>query len=454
MAIVSTDLCELLDEVLDSSFTAPVDVKNFFDSRSKVEPDFFEECASTVSLGRPKKEKSAEAKEARKKYVAAASRKSRAKRKMELQKMQVRAEELELEQEDFMKIIAELQNEIQTLKRSRETLGHSSLENENKLLRAEVKRHKVFIDELSVCLNKHPSFTLEEKIRLASTGVDSAIGQMMGLAANSILDNWETKLVQFPADIPNHGSTAELKYQYLPYGASRNEAKRVNFRLDLHNVPGNAKKMAEKTWLMVNTEEFFTEEMAHLFPETKCEWTPVSNFFQDSSESSEKGNHEFIWDEGRNRMSIWKYSEESLKGDKNKFFSPCTTAYREMELDRFIFPGPSSKERSTKEKNDSLRGYLLCTTMAHSSIYKFLPDSPDFKRIRSSSYEGTVILEGDDSSKCTFSYICSTPVERGNCTYYDPEASLPVDEHGNINPNFFEYIKTTMNWLMQFSQDE
>lgn len=88
--------------------------------------------------------------------VAAASRKTRLKRKLEKQGLISRNEDLEKEQKSFRKTIAELQSEIQNLKHAQCSNGSIDLKTENLLLRAEVKRHKTFLNHIKFLMDDVP----------------------------------------------------------------------------------------------------------------------------------------------------------------------------------------------------------------------------------------------------------------------------------------------------------
>jgi len=138
-------------------------------------------------------------------------------------------------------MIANLQNEIQNLKNNQCIFGKIDLETENLLLRAEVKRHKMFIQQVTrLACSTVPKyqFSPQERIKLANNGIESAIGQLLGMCYTSIVDrNW-TQPFRFDPKIEKlAGVTIICRYQLLPLGSTPKTAARINIRQDVHNMP-------------------------------------------------------------------------------------------------------------------------------------------------------------------------------------------------------------------------
>mmetsp|Transcript_31656 Transcript_31656/g.39012 ORF Transcript_31656/g.39012 Transcript_31656/m.39012 type:complete len:416 (+) Transcript_31656:238-1485(+) len=264
--------------------------------------------------------------DAKKKYIAAASRKTRAKRKIERDQMSLRTMELEQEQEEFKKTIAHLQNQIQALKRCRSSFGHIDLSTENRLLRAEVKRHRCFIDQISQIRTSLPKYTREEKLRLAKTGVDSAVGQGLGLAYSSMLSSaWKRVSIPVPKSLLSVIDSEEkihIRYQYLPHGASRKEAKRVNVRVDVFNVDLSPDSLIDTIWKNYNDPDWGVY-MRSIYANRGVEsgYEELDGFFNDTEGNAVNANHDSFWDENQYRMKLWRYAEKfkNLEEAKKKY---------------------------------------------------------------------------------------------------------------------------------------
>ena len=156
--------------------------------------------AASTTYSNQRSSSSSEDEKARKRAsVAAASRKLRMKRKLEKTELKNRNEELEEEQKNFNKTIADLQLEIQTLRGTSCSFGKSDLKLENLLLRAEVKRHKTLVNHLRYLTNYFPEyeFSAKDKVEITKNVVESAIGQMLGLLYTSIMDQSGWGVVEY-----------------------------------------------------------------------------------------------------------------------------------------------------------------------------------------------------------------------------------------------------------------
>mmetsp|Transcript_19610 Transcript_19610/g.25421 ORF Transcript_19610/g.25421 Transcript_19610/m.25421 type:complete len:494 (-) Transcript_19610:194-1675(-) len=179
----------------------------------------------------------------------AASRKYRSKRKHERKELEARNLELECEQASFRQKIGDLQNEIQALKHSKVDVGRIDLKTENMLLRAEVKRHKTFVHHIHAMMHNFPKykFTKEEKTELLRDGVESITGQVLGMCYTSIADKSWNYVEYFPTVKHLKGTKVVCRWQYLPFGSSKETATRLNLRTDTYNMPEKTAKVLKRT---------------------------------------------------------------------------------------------------------------------------------------------------------------------------------------------------------------
>mmetsp|Transcript_9578 Transcript_9578/g.12423 ORF Transcript_9578/g.12423 Transcript_9578/m.12423 type:complete len:481 (+) Transcript_9578:320-1762(+) len=455
----STELLDLLGEVLDSSFSESVEIHDLFGETSSStsstleDPQTYPKAASqelSTSSKTTTMKSDADIKaeqEARRRYVAAASRRARVKRKTEYEQMSLRTLELEQEQDEFQKEIATLQNEIQTLKRCRGELRHRDLRMENQLLRAEVKRYKAFVDVLNQSVRSLPSYTREEKLRLARTGVESSVGQMLGLGYTSIRDDsWKFVYAPIPADINGvaPGQNVYIKYQYLPHGSSRDSAKRVNLRTDVFAVEGTPKLLANRMWTAINSEDFI-QRFASIqnFDGIQFSWKPIDDFFEDSyQEGIVNGAVSSFGEQKDERIKVYKYAEEIDDGTRHD--SICIISYDSVVFSADGFPNCAGKLKENVCEDavspEDVPGYVITLTVAHPGVEKLVAEKPGFRRVRGSLYEGYIIQESKIPGMSVVSSIASTPIETGSLALMDPSFIHPIDPNGTISEMYMQII--------------
>lgn len=82
--------------------------------------------------------------------------------------------------------------------------------------------------------------TQEENTRLMKQGIESGIGQIIGLCYSSIFDDTWKEGMSFNlvlSDQKGLSTEVKVKYQFLPLGSGTADAKRMNIRFDLLSVP-------------------------------------------------------------------------------------------------------------------------------------------------------------------------------------------------------------------------
>jgi len=204
-------------------------------------------------------------------YFNAASRKTRQKRKLERERLIQRNSDLETEQRRFRATIANLENEIQSLKNSECSFGKIDLETENLLLQAEVKRHKLFIDHVrSIACGAVPKYdySRQERIRLANNGIESAIGQLLGMCYTSVVDSNWTPPIRFDPNVKQlEDVTVICRHQMLPIGCTAETAARINIRQDFYNVPMKAGELLTAVALGLDLKK--EREIGELYEDVK-----------------------------------------------------------------------------------------------------------------------------------------------------------------------------------------
>mmetsp|Transcript_13792 Transcript_13792/g.26757 ORF Transcript_13792/g.26757 Transcript_13792/m.26757 type:complete len:610 (+) Transcript_13792:433-2262(+) len=186
--------------------------------------------------------------------VAAASRATRQKRKREREELKSRNDQLEKDREVYLTRIAHLQTEVQALRNS----GAINLSKENELLRVEIRKHKAFIRSIVDATRAVPQLTMEEQYRLARSGSDSAVGQIVGLAYTSAVDtsfHWSNYNA---LNLAGSRSPAHFGVQLLPRGCDLLSTKRVNIRLDMSPRPENIESFRKRIWKAWTAPEVYS----------------------------------------------------------------------------------------------------------------------------------------------------------------------------------------------------
>mmetsp|Transcript_9293 Transcript_9293/g.20232 ORF Transcript_9293/g.20232 Transcript_9293/m.20232 type:complete len:391 (-) Transcript_9293:43-1215(-) len=177
---------------------------------------------------------------------AAACRRHRAKRKQQAAELKTRNKELEENRDIYAARIADLQTEIQALRAG----GAIDIAKENQLLRAEIKRHKRFIQQfvhVAQTMTQNQPPPIEESYREISQNTGSGIAQVVGLAYASTVDpSWKF------SQLLTGANNATVYYQLLPHGATYNTATRINIRIDFGEFPAPAPIVGLLQWKAVS----------------------------------------------------------------------------------------------------------------------------------------------------------------------------------------------------------
>ncbi|GBG33305.1 Hypothetical Protein FCC1311_095292 [Hondaea fermentalgiana] len=154
-----------------------------------------------------------------------------------------------LDQDLFLKRIAVLEQEIETLRFA----GNVDLDQENRLLREQIRRHTEFIRTFFLPAAEKAEMLERgnhERAMALQGGISSCIEQIIGLIHTSTC--WE-KTLGFRLD---QGMNVDLRQQRLPYGPV-SACKRWNLRSEALHVPMPAKAMSAQLWKHLARERPF-----------------------------------------------------------------------------------------------------------------------------------------------------------------------------------------------------
>jgi len=265
---MSDDLNDLLYDGVSNEMESPLtslieepDVRIFDPFMSETNSG---ETAKEVSASATEDETKKKARARKKAYQNAASRKARLKRKAEREELEERNKALEAEQKSFRKTIAGLQNEIQTLKSRKFDHGRSDLKIENTLLRTEVKRYKAFVNHVNNMMNNFPehNFSDQEKAELVRDGLESCVGQALGMCYLSASDKGWDFVEYYPQHEVLKGVRIVCYWQLLPLGCEPEETTRINIRTDVFGVSSDLGDLLSET--LLSHKAFFE----HTYEET------------------------------------------------------------------------------------------------------------------------------------------------------------------------------------------
>jgi len=333
--------------------------------------------------------------EKKRQYVAAASRKTRLKRKLEKQGLISRNEDLEKEQKSFRKTIAELQSEIQNLKHAQCSNGSIDLKTENLLLRAEVKRHKTFLNHIKFLMDDVPEFTTEERLQLANHGIESAIGQVLGMCHTSVVDkSWKELSYDFALEVPNTQKIkVVLRYQFLPLGSTPENALRVNVRQDISAIPIDIDFLKQH---MTLRREKMEQEFAYAFAELS--FSPVDFEIQEidmamSKMSVKEDQQDYnqvrlgrnaVLSEGLKKsltpLQVFRYTEKFRNGNEKPIEYYIMKGYSDKMVKSFGFPPIESDAESSSSSDTPAaeeKAYIVVHTIAPTKLHPLINRKTD-----------------------------------------------------------------------------
>jgi len=336
----------------------------------------------------------------KRKVAAAACRATRAKKKQEKDDLKSRNEKLEKEREIYLAQIAHLQTQVQMLREA----GSVDLKLENELLVAEINKHQGFVQQLVKATHAIPSCTDEERYRYIRSGIDSAIGQILGLCFTSQMDpNWKT------ASMMAFSTKVQMKYQMLPLGtASWKDVRRANIRVDLPARHESLDTLERKFWNLWADPVYCEELMRRSY----------------SSDTVTVGLEKLPHSFSTHDMEIFRYTEKSELTTKDGIF--ILTRKRMRLLD-------SQKE-----------AVVICNASTHDKVEPVLPG---VIRLKSFMMEGYILAPNDDGITTKVTAIISLPRETNGYSGFTPNDKDPIDESSMCMPELNRAFETLLSML-------
>ncbi|GBG33177.1 Hypothetical Protein FCC1311_094012 [Hondaea fermentalgiana] len=354
----------------------------------------------------------ADSKVRRRNTNAEASRRSRLKRKADMERLRERNEELEQDRDLFLERIAELQLEVSTLRHA----GSIDIARENELLRAEIRKHKMFVSSIVRATREAPQMLLEERVRLLKSGIDSSLAQVIGLVHTST--NWPEH--SFVPETARH--QMRIQYHFLPEGARREEIKRLGLRLEAYNFELDAQEMGKAMWEL-NRTQLGSRQLKD---------------YRTKRDGIERGVERFVSDEFARalemldeELDVESYYEKHEREDNT--FETVRALFARTYAERTLSPhaffctgdGASAAHESRAEIRESVAdGVASCSIIATSEFTKQLikaqlmnasETTSDTRLMDTSLIHGYVILPsspdpGSGAPRCHCISVISMPV--------------------------------------------
>mmetsp|Transcript_12745 Transcript_12745/g.24727 ORF Transcript_12745/g.24727 Transcript_12745/m.24727 type:complete len:517 (+) Transcript_12745:727-2277(+) len=377
--------------------------------------------------GAPKSGKGPEEDKTRRRaLVAAASRATRQKRKREREELKKRNETLEKDRDTYLARIAQLQTEVQALR----DCGSINLCKENELLRVEIRKHKAFIRSIVSATRAVPKLTSEEQYRLVRSGSDSAVGQIVGLAYTSAVDNsWHWS--QYNA--LNHMGTrgpAQFGVQVLPRGCDFANKKRFNVRIDMPWRPESMHDLRKRIWKAWTAPDIYKRAYSGAWTHNaEITIAEVPTGFEELQTSDDAELRIFHYTEDYRLdnetdeekpprdctfVLTWKYTKlitassfpenpkgQELGGQNNGTAKRPTYDYYPMH--------PPAEAFETVSKDDPEACIILCSTTSVDNA-GFKPKQEGVQRISLPFIEGAIIRPGPNYQGCMWSILASWPL--------------------------------------------
>eukprot|EP00515_Schizochytrium_aggregatum_P008644 CAMPEP_0202072190 /NCGR_PEP_ID=MMETSP0964-20121228/2278_1 /ASSEMBLY_ACC=CAM_ASM_000500 /TAXON_ID=4773 /ORGANISM="Schizochytrium aggregatum, Strain ATCC28209" /LENGTH=523 /DNA_ID=CAMNT_0048639211 /DNA_START=125 /DNA_END=1696 /DNA_ORIENTATION=+ len=353
----------------------------------------------------------------RKKRLAEACRRFRARRKEEVAQLKRKNETLEGEREELLSRIAQLQTEVQAFRDH----GAVDLARENSLLRSEIRLHKRFIMTIANATRMLVDIPDEERFRVLLSGLNSAVGQCVGLCYTSSAD--ESWTVAKPFYVEGQGY-AYVRIQVLPLGCADHEMKRINMRLDM---PGRTESFDELYGTFYNLwleEEPMIELVGNFFPELSTafdfsfeELCPKFRLWEDS------------WEAEKLRLFRGLYSEK----DGQTYEIINLIGEKRVRLAHSAFPESVRAAHDMDETTALEATMVTCTAtdavQEHASDYA--PSDPSVMRLTGTMIDSFIITpmpDGTSVVSIAASYPCSTQALAQYFSFVPPL----IDEEGEL----------------------
>lgn len=364
---------------------------------------------------------------------AEACRRQRQKRKANEDNLRRQHRELEASRELFLKRIAELQFEVDTL-----CMADSiDLRKENELLRMEIAKHKEFIQELLDTVHRQPSVLMEEQVRVLKGVADRAVSQVVGMVHTSA--NWRK------VHVIRHESMLEMHIycELLPRKVPINEVKRINMRCEVLFAPASS-----QTLHRVLASEWASGEIMQSFC---APWlVPPGPAWAVSSLNSRQVNHAMMA-LAKDKLRVYSWEEQTHGQITFKASLASCTAARELVPSAFMV------QHDEHERRDQAlafvdEGLVRCRVHAAMTCDEALAKA-DIKTLSSSK------------SKCIYGYTIVPTTTNPASSHIITVSSLPVgefsklrktsdmfSEDGSLTETFVRVFQTQLDFFANVQQ--
>ena len=238
------DIPQLLEDILndppDEESPSSLDIEGGWNSRKLKLKDYFE-----LNL------------QAKRKYAAEASRKTREKKKRERAELVERNSMLEQEQKDFKLQVCALKEEIEMLEAANQhsETNAAALAVENQLLKIEVKRRREVFQRIKQVIEEIPEEEQKSLLSLASISARISVIQVLELcrlSAQNQRGTWRTLAYNASEDVYlqacEYLSSAKNVNAQFEHVLTATEANRVNIRIDFIDLEVDENVMATALW--------------------------------------------------------------------------------------------------------------------------------------------------------------------------------------------------------------
>jgi len=414
-----------------------------------LEPDGSEEGTATMSvpseeekqptpqqerkprIGRPKgKGKFVnETPEERKIRLALVNRKYRARKRDKVVNLKRKNEELEEDRSLLLERIANLQMEAQMLR----GFGTVSLDKENELLRAEIRRHKRFIQDIVQVTNNASGASDADQDRILLSGMSSALGQTLGLLYTSAADpSWKESCRDFVK-----GHEVILRTQYLPIGSDYKTASRHSLRLDTFSPNITAKSLVQHLMDHKNARINYLDYVGQL----PIRGTTSMEKAIDTRHILQKGNHNGDF------MTVLKYTESTQDASEPDTEIICAHTKHSSNVSNAGFPQHMLDANPSFAASDIHEAVMFTTatsTTFSETLDTFVPPSDGTKRLDFAVLKSLVVTDCPNAGSYV-TLLISVPAKMDG--FLGTDLSEPPQAGGKFNPTLYGLLLNTYRYI-------
>ncbi|GBG33569.1 Hypothetical Protein FCC1311_097922 [Hondaea fermentalgiana] len=358
---------------------------------------------------------------ARRRRNAASSRKVREKRKAERDALALRVSELQQDNELLLERIAVLQNEVQA---QRFKDGGAGLEKENALLRAEIKRHKAFMERIVRVVHDHDTDQDETVQRTYLASVRSSLSRVMGMLYTSAHDpSWKPQPI---SSLSQASATVSCFYaQTLPLGVPTERAKVLNMRIDVDGVPLSQKRALARAQRMM-TDAFTTNAVFRLFQQLQEDEERRQNLRINEFTSPGLRGVQQALKKQNEELHIFSYADNVFEILVS--MSSCTSQLNLSALG----PRDASKDTDDASPPSILEAdVMLTSTLSHMLSAAILPSEADLPHSTSTDKKEDNVMAADLLEGIVFFTRDGAPADESSFIFV---STMPINTHMTILP--------------------